>query len=282
MRYAIPLFLAGLLCLSPRGLAQSGEEGMVKPINLDKLNTEDNEDDPFITVDGLTLYYAAKGADTYGIYVSKRGSANAAFPAGKAFMTSKDYDQRSPLVHNGIFYYASNEVPDPSLIKEKNFDIFKKMGMQAPIPVLGVSERTDELFPWITPAGKEFYFSRRTEDGWTLFTANGPTPGPIGKARSVGFPAGFRHATLTKDALTLYLQGRLDDGRSGLFRSKRAKVGGEWSKPEALTVLNDKEGPRGDMSPCLSADGTKLYSASDRPGGKGGLDIWYVATKELK
>jgi hypothetical protein len=35
------------------------------------------------------------------------------------------------------------------------------------------------------------------------------------------------------------------------------------------------------MSPCLSRDGTMLYFASDRPGGKGGLDIWMIETAKL-
>jgi hypothetical protein len=46
--------------------------------------------------------------------------------------------------------------------------------------------------------------------------------------------------------------------------------------------LNNADGKRGDMSPCLNSDGTRLYFASDRPGGKGGLDLWSVLTKELK
>ncbi len=145
-----------------------------------------------------------------------------------------------------------------------------------------INEKTDETHPWITPAGKEFYFSRKTEDGWKLFIANGPMPGPIGKERPVGFPAGFHNATLSKNALTMYLQGPVENDRWGLFRSRRAKVGAEWSKPEPLTMLNSSEGKRGDITPSLSPDGARLYFASDRPGGKGGMDIWYVLTSQLK
>src|SRR5262249_50051138 len=145
-----------------------------------------------------------------------------------------------------------------------------------------VNSPDDELHPWITPAGKEFYFSRKTKEGWMLFMANGPSPGPIGKAKSVGFPAGFHHATLSKDALTMYLQGPLEKERWGLFRAKRPKVGAAWSKPEPVVNLNHPDALRGHMSPCLSADGTRLYFVSDRPGGKGGTDIWSVAAGHLK
>ncbi len=254
----------------------------VKPVNLDKVNTAADETDPFIAADNTTLYYATNADKTFGIFVAKRGAGKDAWSAGKPFMVSKDFDQRGPFLYKGILYFAGNEVPDPMLAKEKNFDIFKKQGMQAPIPILGISEKTDEMHPWITPAGKEFYFSRKTEEGWVLFVARGPTPGPIGEAKPVGFPAGFHHATLSNTALEMYLEGPLEEGRTGLFHSRRAKAGAAWSKPEPVTALNHPEAKRGDGAPCLSADGARLYFASDRPGGKGGLDLWYVPTSQLK
>ena len=77
----------------------------------------------------------------------------------------------------------------------------------------------------------------------------------------------------------MYLQGPLDDGRTGIYRSKRTKIGAAWSKPEPVTALNHPEAKRGDMSPCLAGD--KLYFASDRPGGKGGMDLWSVSLMQL-
>jgi hypothetical protein len=273
------LWLAGLCLLAgDQAIVTAGDEP-IKAINLEKVNTAADEDDPF-SADNLTLYYTSNAGKTQGILVSKRSGKE--WSAGKAFMVSKEFDQRSPFIHKGVFYYAANEVPDPSLKKEQNFDIWKKPGMLAPLPVLGIDEKTDELNPWITPGGKEFYFSRKTEDGWKLFIANGPTPGPIGKARPVGFPAGFHHATLSQTALTMYLEGPLENDRTGLYRSKRTKVGESWSEPEPLKLVNNSDGKRGDMSPCLSSDGSRLYFASDRPGGKGGLDIWYVLMNQIK
>jgi Tol biopolymer transport system component len=78
----------------------------------------------------------------------------------------------------------------------------------------------------------------------------------------------------------MYLQGPLDGGRTGLFVASKSSKG--WSKPEALTMLNHPEAPRGDCSPAVSYDGFTLYFASDRPGGKGGFDIWSVPTSQLR
>jgi WD40-like Beta Propeller Repeat len=284
MNRLIFLLLAALLVLGLRGPSRGGENDAVKPINLDKLNTTEDENDPFVATDGLTLYYASNKSGTYGILISKRSAGKDPWPAGKPLLVSKDMDQRSPFLFKSDLYFASNEIPDEKLIKLRNFDIFKKIGMQAPTPLPGggVNEKTDELHPWITPAGKEFYFSRKTDEGWKLMVASGPVPGPIGKVKEVGFGAGFHHATLSKDALTMYVQGLLKEGRWGLYRSKRDKVGAAWSEPAPLTALNHEETTLGDLSPSLSADGSKLYFASDRPGGKGGLDIWYVPANQLK
>ncbi len=51
------------------------------------------------------------------------------------------------------------------------------------------------------------------------------------------------------------------------------RYGGRWGKPRNL-------GPNvntayWESQPSISADGTRLYFASDRPGGQGGVDIWY-------
>jgi hypothetical protein len=275
--------LAGLLVFGVQGSSQAGENE-VKPINLEKLNTAADEDDPFVSADNLSLYYASNKTGTFGILVSKRASSKATWPAGKALLVSKDFDQRSPFQFKNELYFTSNEIPDEKLAKLRNFDIYKKIGMQAPLPLLGegINERTDESHPWITPSGKEFYFSRKTEDGWKLFVAKGPTPGPISKAKAVGFAKGFHNATQSKDGLTMYLQGLLKEGSWGLFRSKRAKLAGAWSEPAPLPGLSHPDSTLGDQSPCLSADGSRLYFSSDRPGGKGGLDIWYVLTSQVK
>ena len=261
--------------------AEAGDAA--KPINLEKLNAEGDEEDPCPTHDVLGLLYVKKGKKHLDIYLSKRATATAAFGAGKPFLADRGADMRSPFAHQGKYYFATNDVPDKKFADLKNFDLMWQTGTQAALFVPGdVNSKADEMYPWVTPAGKEFYFSRKNDDGWKLFLANGPTPGPIGKSKAVGFAADFHRATVAGNGLTMYLQGPLEDGKIGIFRSKRSKVGETWSKPEPVSALNHAESKKGDMQPALSADGTRLYFVSDRPGGKGGLDIWSVATAMLK
>lgn len=258
----------------------AGDE--IKIVNLGKVNTEADEDDPHVTPSGLTLFYASNKAGTFDILLSKRTGAGQPFPAGRPYAAGADEDERSPFLFQGAtphVYFATNRVPDEKLKDLKNFDIVRKTAERTPLPLLGISEKEDEMHPWLTAGGKEFYFSRKLKEGWTLFVTKGDVPGP-GLAKEVGFPAGYCRATLNGAGLVMYLQGPLDDGRTGIFRAKRTKVGAAWSKPEPVPALDHPEAKRGSMSPCLSAD--RLYFASDRPGGKGGLDLWSVGLAQIK
>jgi hypothetical protein len=254
-----------------------------KITNLDKLNTEADEEDPCPTSDGSGLLYASKARGSYDIYLSKRATATGPLGAGKLMIGDKVADERCPFSFKDKYFFATNEIRDEKFAKLKNFDLMKQTGFQAPLFVEGdVNTPADEMYPWVTPAGKELYFSRKGEEGWRLYVANGPVPGPIGKSAPVGFAVNFHRATVAGNGLTMFLQGPLEDGKIGIFRSKRNKVGDKWSAPEAVAMLNHAESKKGDMQPALTADGTRLYFASDRPGGKGGLDIWTVLTSQLK
>jgi hypothetical protein len=217
---------------------------------------------------------------------SRRSSTVGKWSGAKSLddLNSNDADHRSPfLLPEGRFYLAANKVPDEKLKDLKNYDLFERVGGRAPTPLLKVCTADDELFPWVPPGGKEFFFSRKTKAGWRLFVSRGPAFGAIGEGKLIEeLPVGFHHATLTSNGLSMYLQGPLEKGRWGLFRTSRNKVGAKWADPEPLATLNNPESEQGDMSPCLAQGGSILYFVSDRPGGQGGLDIWWIATAKLK
>lgn len=280
MRLILLLPLA--LCIPEVACAQKDDAGLAKAINIDKLNTEKDETDPYVMADGLTLLYSSDKTGRFEIGLSKRTSLTQAWTAGKPYFGMADTDLRTPFFFKGFQYFAHNHIPDEKFAKLKNFDIARRVDEQAPIPILGISEPEDEQRPWVTATGAEFHFSRKTKEGWIQMIADGPSPGPIGKARPVGFPPGFSHGTLTASGLTMYLQGPLEEERLGIFRATRPRIGGAWTRPESLKKLNHPGAKRGDLAPCVTSDGSRLYFASDRPGGKGGLDLWTVSVSLLK
>jgi len=73
-----------------------------------------------------------------------------------------------------------------------------------------------------------------------------------------------------------YPGGREGFGRCDIFFSRN--IDGKWSPPK-------NAGPPistqfWDSQPCLSPDGTTLYFASNRPGGKGSIDLWKCTLDE--
>src|SRR5262245_34943500 len=68
---------------------------LVHPINLEKLNTEADEDDPF-SADGLNLYYASNKSGRWEIMHAKHAQSSSPWPKGESFQSAKDADFRSP------------------------------------------------------------------------------------------------------------------------------------------------------------------------------------------
>lgn len=285
--------LAALSLLALAALAADPpKDPEVKPVNLDKLNTADDEDDPFLASDGKALYYSSNAGKKFDIYCSQRPSVTEPWKAGKvpdSYIQTKVDDRSVFVTREGAYpqylYYATKKDKETN-----NFDVYVavKQGpnavFSAPTPLNSVCTEADELHPWLSADGKKLYFSRKTREGWRVLVASRKdASGAAGfgdPAEVKELPPDFHHATLTPDGKTMYLQGPLEKGRWGLFRS--TWDGKAWGKPEELTELNHAEGAKGSVSPSLSRDGSLLYFASDRPEGKGGLDLWVVQTAQLK
>jgi WD40-like Beta Propeller Repeat len=293
----MPRYLAAVAALACLALAlpaaPAAEPKPAKPINIDRLNTKADEDEPHLASNGLALYYSLHTKGRWQLMVSPRKAVTQPWPAGNDVdgWFSETADNRGCSLtpekrYPQYLYFATNKDPEKKDARGDNYDLYVSVrqdagtAFTAPTPVQGVDTPDDEMHPWLTAGGKELYFSRKTKDGWRVYVATGMAAGGYTEPKLVDLPPGFHHATLTADGKTMYLQGPLDKDRWGLFRSTFSE--GAWGKPEALDNLNSADAPTGDRSPALSRDGTLLYFASDRPGGKGGLDLWVVHTAELK
>jgi gluconolactonase len=259
--------------------------------NLDHLNTAKDEDEPHLASD-LRLYYTIVENAKYQVMESVRKKPKLPWPPGSNMVeVNREGDCRSACVsepgkYPQYLFFATNKYPDSPNERGDNFDIFflTKLNAKADFtnltPLHTISTPADELHPWLTRDGLKLYFSRKDKDGWHIYVAGRQKPNELfGKPTRLELPAGFHHPALTPDAKTMYLQGPLPDMRWGIFRSSGTRQ--SWSSPDPLLALNHPDAPKGDMSPALSHDGSKLYFASDRPGGKGGLDLWVVPTVQL-
>jgi hypothetical protein len=290
MPYRLTVTVALIASAFLLATAQALGPPLLEPHNLDKLNTAKEEDDPFLASTNLILYYTSTTQGKSDVLVSRRAPGKG-WPPGKpcedinskantksVFVTPEDkYPQR--------LFFGSTKNLDKEDQRGDNYDLFF-VTKQLPRADFTFEEglpfctRADELYPWLSADGQQLYFSRKAEDGWRMFVASRPKGGgQFGKPKMLDLPAGFHHGSLNRDGKVMYLQGPLEDGRQGLFRTTR--VGDGWAEPQPLAGLNHPNAQRGDLSPCLSYDGAYLFFASDRPGGNGGLDIWWITTLEL-
>jgi hypothetical protein len=294
-RVAVVLLASALLGF-PLAPAPGQAPSPLKPYNLAPLNTPQDEDDPHVSADLRRLYYASNAGGRFTLLVAERRTPTQPWPAGRPLTgPAGEGDDRCPFLTadgHDLYFATRFVVKDPNKDLKPvpdNFDVVHAIKLNkaheftGPTPVQAVCTPADEMFPWVSADGRELYFSRKTADGWRVLIARRPgKTGAFTDPKLIAeLPAGFHHTTLSRDGRTMYLQGPLDKGRWGLFRCTRAGPTGAWSKPEPLDNLNSPEAPTGDGSPCLSYDGTKLYFASDRPGGKGGRDLWVIDTVNL-
>src|SRR5262249_11930677 len=141
MRVILPV-LAAIVLVLPVSIA--GEKAL-KPINLGKVNTDADEDDPFIVPGNMSLLYASNKSGNFGIMTSQRSAKG--WTAGKPIpdLNSKEHDYRSPfLLRDGKIYFATNEVPDEKLKDLKNFDIKFRTQGRSQLIIPGISEKEDE------------------------------------------------------------------------------------------------------------------------------------------
>lgn len=290
-RYLAALLTVGSM-LAVLAEAPGDEPAALKPIPLDKLNTKQDEDEPHLNSNGMLLFYSSVTKGKAELLVAARAKKDSPWQAGRPLPDVRDgSDVRSVfLTPEGRYpqhlFFATNYDPERKDRRGDNYDIYYLI-RQGPgsefttkTAVISVCTEVDEMHPWLTLDGRHLYFSRKDKDGWRVYVASRPPDGGgFGKPVRIDLPVGFHHATLDPKGQVMYLQGPLENNRTGLFRSTAS--GKQWSKPEPLTRLNNAEGPRGDLSPNLSRDGSMLYFASDRPGGKGGLDLYAIPTAQI-
>jgi OOP family OmpA-OmpF porin len=79
---------------------------------------------------------------------------------------------------------------------------------------------------------------------------------------------------LTPDGKTMFFTGwSLKGEKKSTVIYRSVKSGGDWSKPELLGANINAAGSN-NQQPHITADGKYLYFSSNRPGGKGGYDLW--------
>ena len=168
-----------------------------------------------------------------------------------------------------------------------------------PTPVAGVSTEGDEYLPIISADDEQMLFTRRVpyvnkdrafqaEDNeieMFSYSKRNPTTGLFDKGKRMPYPFNKNGseggATLSIDNKHLFFTVCKTGPNGGMNRDiyYSDNINGEWTEAKKVEGINDPE--RWDSQPTIASDGRTLYFASDRLGGRGGVDL-YVTVKDLK
>lgn len=108
---------------------------------------------------------------------------------------------------------------------------------------------------------EDIYISHKKDDGWSKAEPIGKTINTAGNEASVG---------ISVDGQTIFIYKDDIDGDGNLYVTQLQ--GNQWSVP---VKLNDNINTKSwEPSAFMSADGNRLYFASDRAGGFGGRDLY--------
>lgn len=146
----------------------------------------------------------------------------------------------------------------------------------------GLNTSFSEFSPVIFPDGKKLIFtSNRSEDDYQIKSgtnfgdvyisersADQWTP-PTKIASSINVKLHEAALAISSDGKTLLLY--YEEGKGDIYTS--SFQGGQWSTPVPLNRFVNHPQYR-ESSACLSSDGKKIFFSSNRPGGKGGYDIY--------
>ena len=103
-------------------------------------------------------------------------------------------------------------------------------------------------------------------------TALPQTQTPTNLGSVVNSSARDAEPTFTADGQTMYFNCFDREGEEGSDICVSHLEGEDWGEPSIVWEVSTRE--HLEVEPLLSPDGQQLYIMSNRPGGKGGMDIW--------
>jgi hypothetical protein len=272
---------------SRRVCSWTGSFSLETPQALAALNTSSAQLDPFLTFDNLTLYFASDlGAPAgFDFFMAKRATPASAFgaPTPLSDLNSSGQELRFALSADGLTAYVATEgwaggVGEADLwyaVRASAGQPFARSSFKL-VPQVNTTGFEYDPLPsadglrlyyaaYDAAASMEVFFVERKSPG-SPFSAPAAVPG-INTAAKEDNPA------LSGDERVIVF-GSDRPGTAGvkdLWYAVRADRSASFSTPARVPVVNSDDN---DMEPFLSADGCELFFSSNRPGGKGNLDLY--------
>lgn len=248
--------------------------GDVRPVAM--ANTPDDEDAPFLSASGRDLFFRRTAAGKARIHCVRRRDPSEWFDF-ETILIGQDPNATPlsvALSPDETVAWILAEVDGATGVYESRRES-PAAPFDPPKRIHSLTDASGESKPVVIADGLALLYSNEDSSGRRLIeSTRGTLDEKFSPGRSVGVDGAYAHPTLTADALTMYVEGPGEEGKSAIFRTSRASPEASWGKPEPVPGLDSSTARRGDFSPFVTPDGEYLYFASDRDGGVGGLDLW--------
>ena len=289
---AIGIFL--FLISLPYAIAYEPSWYQKEPVNLGSIiNSEARDAEPTFTADGNTIYFncvdRVPGAG-YDICVSNLKNGEWTEPEIVGSPISTEYNEYEPLVsRDGNTLYVMSDRPgglggDDIWVSHKvDGEWTEPENPGAPIN----SQYDDHCLYFTGPDGNTAYWTSTRPGGyggndiWTSNRINGVWQEPVNLGPNVNSASSEHHSLPSPDGKSLYVTSGRPGGYGGQDIYVTTKdAHGNWSTLVNLGSLVNSE--KDDRCPAFSADFRIFYFDSERDGGYGSKDLWWVYYKNIK
>jgi len=246
----------------------------IRPV--DGVNTVDGDENPSISPDELTMYFASNraspGTADYDIYAAQRTDRDAAFGAPvRLTSVSSGADDRAPAISADgltLFLHSSrNTANSYDLFAATRASVATDFGTPVALGA-DINATAIEESPAITADGHALYFERSTTTSSmfraTLGAAGFGSPVALSELGDAFSPA------ISSDELTIYFASSRS-GNNEIWRATRASTAQPFAAP---ILVEELASPSQDFPTSISPDGCRIYFWSGRSGGTGDFDIW--------
>jgi len=254
------------------------------PQAIDAVNSSASDTNPFMTWDGMTLYFASSrgtGSFASDVWSISRAGTRGTFTGAPVLaddlgINSDDSERRVALSQDGTILVVDRFPEfggsgDLFIASRSNTD--QSFGPLTGISAINTGQDT-ETNPWLSPDGLRLYYDRQSMasgDSFIMVSERDTVDDPFGTPTTVSLGAQTDEVAdpaLTADELVLIYRFRDD-----IWYATRTATTEPFTPGAELTSVNSNAF---DADPNLSPDGCELFFRSRRNGGQSNLFVSLV------